>query len=314
MSRQATLTPLTTGIDSGEQANAAFVRENARYPQLSSVRSGFDHRWQVPVMALRNLAGYQTWVHETGSGVRRALFLHCMLANGGAWRGVQAGLHRKLKMTSFDMPGHGKSWSWGGQDEYQTAVTAIAASLIGKRADVIGHSFGATVALRLARDFPDKVRSLTLIEPVLFRAARNHAEYARHKEQMSGFVASMVAGNATDAAREFDAVWGPGTPWDEIPAALRASLIGRIGLVGEGAGATQGDIHAQTAPGALEAINQPVLLMEGSASPPIIAAIHDALSTRLPNVRRVIVAGAGHMLPVTHPEAVVGEVAAFLKV
>ena len=38
------------------------------------------------------------------------------------------------------------------------------------------HSFGATVALRLATLFPDRVRSLTLVEPVFFAAAKAIAQ------------------------------------------------------------------------------------------------------------------------------------------
>jgi len=269
-------------------------------------------------MALETLAGFPTWWDETGSGVRRALFIHCFLTHSGAWKGVQAHLAHKLKMRSFDMPGHGRSWDWdpehSGQLDYQSTGAHIAAALIDKRADVIGHSFGATIALRLARDFPDKVRSLTLIEPVLFAPLKDQPVYHEHMQEMSGFGAAMEAGNYGDAAREFDAVWGPGTPWEKVPDALRAALVGRIPLIEGGAGVTLDDVHHQTIPGALEAIQQPVLLMEGATSPPIIHATHDLFAARLQNARRVMVAGAGHMLPISHPEAVAGEISAFLKV
>ena len=49
--------------------------------------------------------------------------------------------------------------------------TQIVGNFITDPIDVIGHSFGATVALRLAVEQPEKVRSLTLIEPVFFAVA-----------------------------------------------------------------------------------------------------------------------------------------------
>ena len=263
-------------------------------------------------MPLETLAGAPTWVERSGAGIRRALFIHCSLAHSGAWKGVQAGLLRKLKMTAFDLPGHGRSWDWDGNGDFQSRATAVAAALIERRADLIGHSFGATVALRLARDYPDKVRSLTLIEPVLFAAARARPEYTAHMQEMAAFTAAMKAGRHEAATRAFDTIWGPGVPWQTIPEATRAGLIRRIPLIA--AGVTNDDIHGQTAPGALEAIQQPVLLMEGANSPPIIHAVQDEFTARLNNVRRVMVAGAGHMLPISHPEAVAGEIAEFLKV
>ena len=58
------------------------------------------------------------------------------------------------------------------------------------------------------------------------------------------------------------------------------------------------------APGRLEALDLPVLLLEGAQSPPIVAAIQSVLAARLPRAKRAIVPGAAHMLPITHPREV----------
>ena len=49
-----------------------------------------------------------------------------------------------------------------------------------------------------------------------------------------------------------------------------------------------------------------MLLISGAESPPVIHAIADALAGRLPDVGRANVPGAGHMLPITHPDEVAG--------
>ena len=67
------------------------------------------------------------------------------------------------------------------------------------------------------------------------------------------------------------------------------------------------------APGRIEAVRQPVLLVEGSLSPPLLRGVNAVLAARLPNATRVIVAGAGHLAPLTHPDNVATEIAAFLK-
>jgi len=61
-----------------------------------------------------------------------------------------------------------------------------------------------------------------------------------------------------------------------------------------------------------EAVAVPVLLVEGADSPPIIAAVMAALERRLPQVVRLAVPGAGHMVPVTHPPVVARAVQANL--
>ncbi len=265
-------------------------------------------------MPIEKLAGFNTYWNETGNGVRRALLIHCFLGHSGAWRGVRGELEGKLKMRAFDMPGHGRSQDWDQRKNFQDMAVEMAVALIDKRADIIGHSFGATVALRLARDFPEKVRSVTLIEPVFYVAAKAAPEYGEHMQEMQGFNAAMKAGAYETAAREFDLVWGGGTPWNDLPAPLREALVTRIPLVTASVEVAIDDINRQVVPGALEAIKQPVLLMEGTKSPSIIRATQEVLVHRIPDVRRVIVAGAGHMVPISHSAAVSGEIAAFLKI
>ena len=54
----------------------------------------------------------------------------------------------------------------------------------------------------------------------------------------------------------------------------------------------------------LEGIEAPVMLISGANSPPIVHEIADGLAARLPDVGRATVPDAGHMLPLTHAQAV----------
>ena len=110
-------------------------------------------------------AGHQTYWRRFGIGSRPTILLHCSLAHSGAWVGLAEEMSPDLRMTAFDLPGHGRSADWDGVADYQYLSTQIAASFITEPVDLIGHSFGATVALRLAAEQPQKLRSLTLIEP-----------------------------------------------------------------------------------------------------------------------------------------------------
>lgn len=250
-----------------------------------------------------------------GTGPRAALMIHCGLGRATDWQRVSRGLAGTLTMTAFDMPGHGESAPWDGQGEVQARAAEIAAAFLDGPADVIGHSFGATVALRLAAEQPGLVRSLSLVEPVFFAAAlADHPQMGPALDaQFSGFNAALAAGDHLAAARAFTDLWGDGTSWDAIPEKLQHQLAESMPLVAAGEGALFHDVGGMLEPGRLAALDIPVLLLEGSASPPIIEAISESLAARLPRSERAVIMGAGHMAPLTHAKQVAAEIGRFLS-
>ncbi len=260
-------------------------------------------------------AGFPTYWTSFGQGPRAALMIHCGLAHSAAWGKMARSLSGLLTMTAFDTPGHGRSARWDSRDEIQKMSAEIAADFLHEPADVIGHSFGATVALRLAVMRPDVVRSLTLIEPVFFAVAlRDHPEIADGFEEAQGeFAAAMDRGDMWTAARDFTRLWGDGTPWSEIPAETQQLLADQMYLIAASYQALHLDVGGMLEHGVLEAIDVPVLLVEGSRSPGIIHTINDGLSARLPKVTRAVIMGAAHMAPITHADQVASEVMRFLE-
>lgn len=253
------------------------------------------------------VAGHPThWRVFDRGGDRPVLALHCSLAHGGAWSALAARLEG-ASLTAPDLPGHGQSGDWDGQSDLHALSTRIAADLAGRigggrAVDVMGHSFGATVALRLALERRDLVRSLVLVEPVLFAAARAAGDacwpgfIAGHEQ-----VAALVrAGQPEAAVARFHEVWGGVVPFDALPERQRRYMAERIALVVAQDATLVSDSAALLRAMGLEALAMPVLLAEGGDSPPVMAAICGELARRLPLVRRVRVPGAGHMLPVTH--------------
>ena len=213
-----------------------------------------------------------------------------------------------LDMTAMDLPGHGRSPDWDRMVDFHAQATAMARAALPEApggVHAIGHSFGATVALRLALEGVP-MRSLTLIEPVLFAAAREAGDpaYAAHLDAFAPIDAAFAAGERERAARLFSRDWGTGQRWDDMASSQRASLIQRIHLIFAGSPALEADEAGLLAPGRLEALRVPVLLIEGERSPPVAGAVQAALAARLPDARSVVVEGAGHMAPITHPQPV----------
>jgi pimeloyl-ACP methyl ester carboxylesterase len=73
------------------------------------------------------------------------------------------------------------------------------------------------------------------------------------------------------------------------------------------------DRHRLLAPGRLERVAIPVLLLEGADSPPIIHEVNDALARRLADARVVSIPGASHMGPVTHAAEVAAAMTELLE-
>ncbi|MEL6608862.1 MAG: alpha/beta fold hydrolase [Pseudomonadota bacterium] len=233
------------------------------------------------------------------------LLIHCALAHSGAWAGVMAGL-RDHACTAFDLPGHGQSPGWDAARDYQAQCVAWAADLIDGPAHVVGHSFGGTVALRLAVEQPGKVARLTLIEPVYFAAVQGHdrAAFDAHEAAFAPIVADYQAGDMAAMAQKFTAMWGTGQRWEDIPTEARAALAAQMPLiVAQGAGITD-DSGGVMNPGVLERVTCPVTLIRGAQTQAIVPAIHAALRARLPQAQEHVLEGAGHMSPMTHPRAV----------
>ena len=239
-----------------------------------------------------------------GQGPRPVLAVHCSLAHSGAWRGLAEVMAEEITLTAFDMLSHGRSPDWDGQGNYQLLNVEAGLALLTDPVDLVGHSFGATVALRMAMAKPHLVRSLTLIEPVLFAVAKADAPdvLAAVEADSQPIDAAWAAGDLELTTRLFNRLWGPGEPkWPDLPEQLRAAMMRAMPVIPASHGTLYLDENGTLAPGALDPVTMPALLVTGEDSPPVMAEIAQGLTRRLGNAHAVSVPGAGHMLPVTHP-------------
>lgn len=245
----------------------------------------------------------QIYSRSLGSGDAPALLLHCSQGHSGMFRVIASKLSEQFHMVAPDWPGHGKSADWAPDGAYHSQATDIAAGLLKEGSLVIGHSFGATVALRMALEHPGKVKALVLIEPVLFAAARGTPNYDEGlKGQMK--LAKILEEDPALAARLFNKAWG-GAKWDSFSAEAQALMAQQMRfVVGTGQSLWE-DEHNILAPGRLEALTCPVHFIRGAETDGIIECIHAYLASRLPNATETTVPEAGHMVVLSHPQAVV---------
>ncbi|WP_164658319.1 alpha/beta fold hydrolase [Tropicibacter sp. Alg240-R139] len=245
-------------------------------------------------------------VRSIGKGARDVLAIHCTIAHSGAWKRLASLLSEEATFHAFDMLSHGKSADWDGLGDFQDRNVEAALTVLERPMDVVGHSFGATVALRVAVERPDLVRSLTLIEPVFFAVALQDAPdiVAEHNRIAQPYQEAMQSGDWPLAARLFNRMWSTDDSprWLQLPKVTREAMIRGIPVVPACDASLFDDRAGLLGPGVLGGLSLPVLLLRGSRTQPVIGGINDSLARRIPAAFNHMVEGAGHMLPISHPQ------------
>ena len=263
----------------------------------------------------------ELFVREAGPEGGQAgavLCLHANASSSSQWRGLMDLLAPTLRVLAPDGWGAGKSPPAPADrlptlgDELAWLEPAFVRA--GTPHSLVGHSHGGALALIAAQRQPQRVRSLVLYEPTLFALVDEESPPPNDADGIRQAVASaaraLAAARPAEAARHFIDYWmGAGT-FGQMPEARRAAIEKSIvGVEGWAHGLT----CERTPLAAFRALEVPVLLMVGSDSPASSRAVARLLAGALPRVTRVEMQGLGHMGPVTHPERVNAEIAAFLR-
>jgi pimeloyl-ACP methyl ester carboxylesterase len=112
--------------------------------------------------------GVDTQYLEAGAGPV-LLLLHGHEQGAGSWRWVMPALARTRRVLALSLPGHGQSGPAAGRHAPGADLAPFVAafcSAVGAEAplDLVGHSAGGAIALRLALADPARIRTLTLVD------------------------------------------------------------------------------------------------------------------------------------------------------
>jgi pimeloyl-ACP methyl ester carboxylesterase len=249
---------------------------------------------------------YSFHVEDSGAGVPVVL-LHSSGLSGRQWRRLAAAVvDRGLRAVVPDLVGHGKSPAWPEPTPFSfhvdvERVVALLESL-GGPAHLVGHSYGAFVALLAARAAPSSVRSLALYEPVAFGVLDRveDADAMRELESVGSTWGSPPDGPERWLQSFVDYWSGPGA-WMALREDARAEFRRVAWVVYRAVVSLLGDA---TPSSAYQAMKSPVLLMTGQTSTVAAHAVIRRLDAALADTRVVTVPGAGHMGPLTHADSV----------
>ncbi len=243
--------------------------------------------------------------------------IHANASSSSQWRPLMERLSPDFLVLAPDCYGSGKSPEWPSDrairlaDEVALLEPVLARA--GARFTLVGHSYGAAVALIAALANPARVQALVLYEPTLFslldreRPSPNEGDGIRVAVAASS--AALDAGDADGAARHFVDYWMGEGAWHRTPEARKPPIVASIANIRRWG-------HALTTePTPLEAfraLEVPVLYMVGRKSTRSALGVARLLAPALPQAKLVEFENLGHMAPVTHPEPVNEAISRFL--
>lgn len=258
----------------------------------------------------------QAWFRAAGQGPG-VVCLHANASSSGQWRALMDLLSPGFRVFAPDLYGSGRSPEWASDrvialaDEVALVSPVLRAA--GPGVVLVGHSYGAGVALKAALGMRGRVRALALYEPTLFRLVDEEKPPPNEADGIRGAVAAAAAaldrGDMAGAARSFLDYWSGAGTWDAMPPDRQAAIGPSVANVRRWAHALMEEPEPASA---FRTLDVPVLLMRGTRTTASARAVSRILEQVLPAVRVVEFEGLGHMGPVTHPAPVNEAIRRFL--
>jgi 3-oxoadipate enol-lactonase len=232
------------------------------------------------------------WLRYATAGEGHPVVLiHGFGLDAGMWDAQWEAFAQRHRVIRYDLRGYGASTLPEGPYSHVDDLLALIDFLGANPAHLVGLSLGGRVALRVAAQHPEAVRSLTLADP----AMDGHSwtdDWLRRWRKMTEAAKRGDLGEAKKLWREH-ILFEPGNKNPQVAGALQ-SMIDRY------SGWHLAHPDPGTAPPTpvakmLSSISIPTLVMVGDLDLPDFQAIARRLGQELPRAELRTIAGSGHM-------------------
>lgn len=235
------------------------------------------------------MSAQQLHVTRVGEGPPVVLVHGSIVGAARTWRRQMAlGDHWSLCIP--DRPGFGRSPPLA-RGDFELEASAIA-SLLGSGAHLVGHSYGAVIALYAAALRPEAVRSLTVSEPGCLKVA---AGDPRVDAQIASGEYLFQRASTLTPLEFLRAFRGGVGSTHETPEELTGELLDGVRLLMRERPPWEADPPLD----ALRSHPFGKLVLSGGHSP-VFEAVCDVIATRL-HAERAVMPGRGHTIPATGP-------------
>ena len=257
---------------------------------------------------------------DTGQGPP-VVMVHGTISDYRWWQAQLDEFSPRHRVIAYSLRHHHPNVSTGDRSDYLPRTHA--ADLAGliqalnlARAHLIGHSYGGFISLLVARDRPELVRSLVLVEPGRLAGLITGADAEEAKpilksigESQKQVLERLDQGDADEALRLFiNMVRGPGT-WEAMPNAARTARRDNVHTLKP----TLANPAERFTCDDARKIATPTLLVGGDVSPQIFPLMLNGLQPCLARAERITITKASHGVYQDNPADFNREVLGFLK-
>ncbi len=254
------------------------------------------------------VAGTEISYIDSGRGVPVVL-VHSSASDYRIWMSQIRPLAAKYRVIAYSRRYHTPNpWRGDGSD-YSAALhaedlAALLQSLNLGPAHLVGHSAGGTIALLVARDHPQLVRSVVVMEPGLpgLLSAEEAASYGAVRREAFGAVrAAYTAGDEEGAVKMFgDWILRPRT-WAQVSPPMKT-------MFRENAKSVMAQLTSTAPPLSFtcedaKKVRAPLLLLEGESTHHDLVAPSRALRACLPAAEAAAIPRATHNMQLDNPHA-----------
>jgi len=250
-------------------------------------------------MSVITANGIRLYYETTGTGVP-ILCIHGSAGSAMSFRSSVQALAALGRVIVYDRRGCSRSER---PEPFATSVAqqvddaaGLLLALDAVPAIVLGHSYGAGIAVGLALSRPELVRALVLLEPPVRGLDRG---FDGLNGRLRPRLEALARTDPAAVARAFMArALGPAT-WDAMrPEARQALTDNGPALLAESRGK-----GVTAKPSQLATLSMPVLVVAGTESPPEFRRVAKLVADAIPNAQLAVVAG-GHMIRPANPDVV----------